>query len=95
MQYLIFRRENNKFDDILKDTAVKKVYKTKIQYHDHLILGLDEDLKDTDKTLSYIILKYGDHIVNISDIITDRAPVPYKDYIPERKTRSKRKALTS
>lgn len=95
MYYLVFKRESNKFDDILKDPGVKKVYKTKMQFRSHLILGLVEEPGDSSKILSYILLKYGDDIVSMDSIIPDRSPIPYKDYNPERKTRSKRKGLTS
>lgn len=93
MQYLTFSRENNNFDDILKDKTVKKVYRTKIQYYGHLILGLDENLEDTTKILSYIILKYGHDIVTLK--VIDRTPIPYKDYVPQRKRKNSKKVLTS
>lgn len=94
MKYLVFKRETNKFEDILKDPTVKKVYKTKIQFTGHLMLGIP-DTTDSSKTISYIVLKYGDDIISMDSIIPDRSPIPYKDYNPERKTRSKRKGLTS
>jgi hypothetical protein len=86
MHYLVFRRENNKFDDILKDKNIKPIYKTKIQYYGNLILGFTEDHDDTSKILSYIILKYGDDIVTLD--IPDRTPIPHKDYIPKKKNRT-------
>jgi hypothetical protein len=32
MKFLMFSREKNKFDDILKDPSLKSKYKTKIEY---------------------------------------------------------------
>ena len=43
MKFLVFNREKNKFDDILKDPSLKSKYKTKIEYSENLILGFPED----------------------------------------------------
>ena len=79
MKHYTFYRENNKFDDILKDPAIKKLIYTKIHWNQYLRIGLyDID----DKLESYITLKYGDEMRN-NCLVTDRTPVPFKDYQPK------------
>lgn len=85
MNYIVFRRESNKFDDILKDPSLHKKYKTKIQYNEHLILGFAEDDKNYDGTLSYIILRYGEDMIPFVSLSSDRTPIPEVDYKPIRK----------
>lgn len=87
MNYLVFYRENDKFDDLLKDPALKKKYKTKIRYRDHLILGFSDDEDDSNKILSYIMLRYGDDMIPFNKLVPDRTPVPNVDYVPIRKKR--------
>lgn len=87
MKFLLFTRESNKFDDILKDSSLIKKYKTKIQYAENLILGFPED-KEFGKILSYIMLKYGDDMKDFHSIVTDRTPKPNIDYFPIRKERT-------
>ena len=90
MKYYIFYREDNKFNDILSDNNIKKLFNLKIKYNQYLILGgedIPEDLQ------SYIMLKYGDDIKNNSHIFTDRKPVPFVDYTPERNRPDKFKKL--
>lgn len=84
MKFLVFTREKNKFEDILKDPSLKSKYKTKIEYSENLILGFPED-DDFGKTLSYIMLKYGDNIKDFHSLVPDRTPKPNVDYIPKRK----------
>ncbi len=86
MSYTIFHREDNNFIDILSDPVVKKSIRLKMSFDQYLILELSND-KDT----SYLMIKYGDDVVNMSHIIPDRSPVPNRDYIPERKSKSKPK----
>lgn len=86
MKFLIFTRENSNFDDILKDSTLKKQYKTKIEYRENLILGFPEN-DDFGKTLSYIMLKYGDDMKDFHSIVPDRTPIPNIDYVPVRKNR--------
>ena len=43
MKFLLFTRESNNFDDIIKDPALKSKYKTKIEYSQNLILGFPEE----------------------------------------------------
>lgn len=84
MKYYTFKRESNKFDDILTDPSLKKLIYTKITWSQHLLIGLDEfSTKEFDKLASYIVLKYGDDIC--TQITKDYAPIPNVDYIPIRK----------
>ena len=93
MKFLIFTRENSNFDDILKDLTLKKQYKTKIEYRENLILGFPEN-DDFGKTLSYIMLKYGDDMRDFHSVVPDRTPVPNVDYVPVRRDR-KTKIISS
>jgi hypothetical protein len=93
MKFLTFARENNNFDDILKDSSLSKKYKTKLQYEGNLILGFPEG-KEFGKVLSYIMLKYGDDMQDFHSIVPDRTPVPNVDYVPVRKDR-KTKIISS
>lgn len=86
MKFLMFTRENNKFDDILNDSSLSKTYKTKIQYEGNLLLGFPED-KEFGKVLSYIMLKYGDDMKDFHSVVPDRTPIPNVDYVPVRKDR--------
>lgn len=83
----MFYRENNKFDDILTDIAIKKEIKTTLKLDKFLILGLTEENKESDKLMSYIILKYGDDVKPFSDVIPDRTPVVNVDYVPKKRNR--------
>lgn len=93
MKFLMFTRENSKFDDILKDASLKNQYKTKIEYQENLILGFPED-DNFGKILSYIMLKYGDDMKDFHSVVPDRTPVPNVDYVPVRKDR-KTKIISS
>jgi len=77
MKYYTFQRELNNFDDILTDVAIKKHIKTKLKWKNHLMIGLDE--KTGESVFGYIVLKYGEDIVNL---IKDFTPVPNVDYKP-------------
>lgn len=80
MKYTIFYKEDNDFLDILTDPVIKKKIRMKLSFKDYLILGLEDE-----PSVSYMILKYGDDIVNVSDIVPDRTPKPNIDYVPKRK----------
>lgn len=80
MKHYTFYRENDKFDDILKDPAIKKHIYTKIHWKFYLRIALDEC---NDKLASYITLKYGDEMKN-NHLVTDRTPVPFVDYTPKK-----------
>lgn len=80
MKYIYFYRENNNFNDILKDVNIKKRIYLKISYYRWLIIGIAED-KDP-KLISYINLVYGDSIK--TDTNPNRSPIPNKDYKPDQ-----------
>ena len=79
MKYFTFKRESDNFKDILDDSIIKKLFTMKLQWLNHLMVGISED--GNDGNFSYITLKYGDDMV--TDIVTDRTPVMYQDYIPK------------
>ena len=79
MKYYTFYRENNKFDDILTDPAIKsKIYYVST-WTQHLMISLDS----TESTISYITLKYSDDMVD--NLTKSFTPVPGVDYFPKRK----------
>lgn len=80
MKHYTFKRESNKFDDILKDPSLKKFIKTKISWQTYLTIGLSSTTSDD--ILGYIILKYGEDLVN--DLVHDYSPKPNIDYLPIR-----------
>ena len=80
IKYYTFYRENNKFDDILKDNNIKKVIHLKIKWYQHLMIGINED--GNDRHFSYITLKYGDDMKKLD--YKDRTPIPNIDYIPKK-----------
>lgn len=79
MKYYILYREDDNFDDILSDSNIKKLFKLRIKYYQHIILAGD---KIPDDLQSYIVLKHGDDIIDIANIFIDRKPIPFKDYTP-------------
>ena len=79
-EFLIVRSSNN-FDDILKDPNLKKKFSAIMQYDNSLLIQLSED----DSAVSYMLLKYGDDIVDLTSVIPDRTPVPGKDYTVQRR----------
>lgn len=83
MKYYTFYRESNSFDDILFDSSVKPLIKTKIRWSNYLMLGFSDVIKHQN-IFGYIVLKYGDSIVNPFE--KDFSPVPFKDYIPVQKS---------
>jgi hypothetical protein len=74
-----FHREDDKFDDILTDPVIKKHISMKIRWKQYLRIALKQE---DDKLSSYIVLKYGDELKN-NCLVTDRTPVPFKDYQPK------------
>lgn len=83
MKYLTFYRENNNFSDILSDPQVKGFCKNKIAWRNHLLLAFSQYQEKTEATIAYLLLKYGDDVVNLVE--KDYSPVINKDYIPDRK----------
>jgi len=83
MKYYIFYRESNNFDDILKDTTLKKFVSEKTRWVNYLQIGINEYKKNADTIFSYITLKYGEAIR--TNLTTDYSPKPNIDYTPIRK----------
>lgn len=79
MKHYTFFRENNKFDDIIKDPNLAKAIDTKIQWFQHLMIGVNDN---NEGTISYLTLKYGDDMVQ--DLYKDFTPVPGVDYKPKK-----------
>jgi len=79
-KYYVFYRENDNFDDILKDSNIKRVIHLKIKWECHLMIGIKES--GNDRHFSYIGLKYGDDIKRLDT--RDRTPVPGVDYVPKK-----------
>jgi hypothetical protein len=83
MKYYTFYRESNNFDDILNDVNLKKNVDETVRWDNHLLIGINEYIKDIDKIYSYVTLKYGDDMRN--NLTKDYSPIPNVDYIPIRK----------
>jgi len=84
MSYIVLQRESNNFKDILNDSVIKRNIRLKMSFTNHLILDFADE-----QTASYFMLKYGDDVVSMSHIVPNRTPIPNKDYVPERKKRTK------
>lgn len=91
MNYYIFKKEDNNFSEILNDKTLKPLLKFKIKFYQHIILG-SEDTVDSILE-SYITLKYGDLLINKSDMFVDFAPKRHIDYLPDRNRPDKFKNL--
>lgn len=80
MKYYTFYRENNKFEDILKDPIVKKLARTKVTWYQFLMIGIPSE--NNEQNFSYITLKFGDDIQKPE--YKDFTPVAGVDYIPKK-----------
>ena len=83
MKYYTFYRENNSFDDILSDVIIKKFADTKIRWYKYLMIGISENIKDSDQYYSLLTLKYGEDMVN--NLTKDFTPVAGVDYMPKKR----------
>ena len=82
--FLLFHKKNSdELSEILKDQNIKKYVIGKQQWHQYLLLTFKEDA-NWGKTLSYIMLKYGDDIKDFSTIVPDLSPIPNIDYYPKK-----------
>ena len=81
MKTFVFRRENNNFDDVLKDKNIRKYIVEKYSFFEHLIIRVE----DTPEALAYITLMFSEELVSMTDLVPDRTPKPYVDYTPKRK----------
>ena len=81
MKTFIFHRENNKFDDILKDKNIKSAIKETYTFDEHLIIRLEEK----PEVLAYVTLMFSEEFISMKDLVPDRTPRPYVDYTPRKK----------
>lgn len=81
MKTFIFHRENNKFDDILKDKNIKGAIRETYTFDEHLIIRLEEK----PEVLAYLTLIFGEELKSMKDLVPDRTPKPYIDYTPKKK----------
>ena len=84
MKTFIFKRENDNFDDVLKDKNIKKYIVEKYKFAEHLIIRVE----DTPEALAYITLMFSEELVSMQNLVPDRTPKPNIDYVPERKKRT-------
>ena len=82
MKTFIFHRENNNFDDILKDKTIKSAIAEQYVFNEHLIIRIKDEPVGTD---AYITLLYSEELKNMKDLVPDRTPKPYIDYTPKKK----------
>lgn len=91
MNYYIFKKENNDFTEFFNDPTLKPLFKFKLKFYQHLILGLEDDSKDG--LFSYICLKYGDFLVDTDTMFKNFSPKMHKDYTPDSNRPKKYKDL--
>lgn len=80
MKTFVFNRENNKFDDILKDRVIKPAIREKYQFAEHLIIRVE----DKPEVLAYLTLIFSEELKSMKDLVPDRTPKPYIDYTPRK-----------
>ena len=76
-----FKSDDGVIKDLLSDPVIKPLIVAKITWEDMLFLKLSYNTKNEHG--SYIMLKYGDIIVNPSHLVPDRSPTMFKDYMPK------------
>lgn len=76
-----FRGEKEDLNDIITDINIKKYINTKIFWNNHVLIGFN--YKFSSENASYLVIKYGEFMINERDIFGDRSPVLFKDYIPK------------
>lgn len=82
MKTFIFHRENNNFDDVLKDKTIRSVIVEKYQFDEHLIIRVKDEPEGVQ---AYITLLFSEELVSMKDLVPDRTPKPHIDYIPKKK----------
>jgi len=78
MKTFIFKRENNNFDDVLKDKNIKKYIVETYKFAEHLIIRVE----DTPEALAYITLMFSEELVSMGDLVPNLSPIPNVDYVP-------------
>jgi hypothetical protein len=81
----ILKDEENNFQDFLKDKSIKKYIEGKLSYNGHMIIFISDEVPN--ETQSYMMLKYGDMIKDLSYMVPDRSPVMFEDYWPEEQNK--------
>ena len=81
MKTFIFKRENNNFDDILKDKNIKSYIIEKYFFDEYLIIRVSDD----PKVLAYLTLMFSEELKSMRDLVPDRTPRPCIDYTPKKK----------
>lgn len=74
-----FTGEKAELNELIKDSTLKSSIICKIRWDNMLIIKLKENEKDA----SYLMLKYGHLQIDASNLIPDRSPILYKDYLPK------------
>jgi len=76
MRHFKFKCSETDTKTILSDNVLKKLIESKTTFKDHLLLGIkcDEHIE------SYIMLKYGDFLLN--HFVPSRKPKMFIDYYP-------------
>ncbi len=80
MKTFVFKRENNKFDDILKDKVIKPAIREKYKFSEYLIVRVE----DKPEVLAYLTLMFSEELLNMRDLVPDRTPKPNIDYAPRK-----------
>lgn len=78
METIIFKRESNKFDDIIKNTNIKPFLLTVLTWNQHCFIQLKQ-VKGVEKIVSYIGIKFGDSILK-QPLSKDYTPIDGVDY---------------
>ena len=81
MKTFVFNRENNKFDDILKDKVIKPAIREQYKFDEHLIIRVEEK----PEVLAYLTLMFSEELLSMRDLVPDRTPKPNIDYTPNKK----------
>ena len=84
MKYYTFYRENNKFDDLEKDTIIKKFAVEKFKWYQYFMIGMRKD--GNDQNFSMLTLKYGEDMV--TSLTKDFTPIAGVDYMPNKPKKS-------
>lgn len=82
MKTYVFHRENNNFDDVLKDKTIRSSIVEKYQFDEHLIIRVEDQPEGVH---AYITLLFSEELISMRDLVPDRTPKPNIDYTPKKK----------
>lgn len=91
MNYYVFKKEDDNFEEFLNDKNLRPLLKFKIKFKNHLMLASYEEVDQ--QLQSYVTLKYGDYMVSKTEIFGDFTPKPFVDYSPDENRPAKFKKL--